>query len=285
MCAPRWRSASRPNSAAVRIGKASSTSTTVTRMFHVKIGIRNIVMPGRAHAHDRRDEVDAAEDGAEAGDGEADDPEVGAVARGVERVRQRRVGEPAEAGGAARDEEPGHDHRAAEEEQPVGEGVEPRERHVGRPDLQRHDVVREAEQDRRRVQQQHDRAVHGEQLVVLLDREDLQARPGELGAHQQRHQSADQEEAERRDQVEDPEVLGVGRLQHPTDERAGLRLPRRIRRGRDRLRCDGRHGCLLPTAASSGCTPDRGTALVDPAIVTARGPRGSPGERIHDNPS
>ena len=29
-----------------RIGKASSTSRLVTRMFQVKIGIRNIVMPG-----------------------------------------------------------------------------------------------------------------------------------------------------------------------------------------------------------------------------------------------
>ncbi len=30
----------------MRIGNASSTSTDVTRMFQVKIGIRNIVMPG-----------------------------------------------------------------------------------------------------------------------------------------------------------------------------------------------------------------------------------------------
>ena len=40
------RSASTPKIAAVRIGNASSTSTLVTRMFQVKIGIRNIVMPG-----------------------------------------------------------------------------------------------------------------------------------------------------------------------------------------------------------------------------------------------
>ena len=36
--------------AAVSTGNASSTSTLVTSMFHVKIGMRNIVMPGRAHA-------------------------------------------------------------------------------------------------------------------------------------------------------------------------------------------------------------------------------------------
>src|SRR5207248_6191724 len=45
-CAPRWRSAARANSAAVRIGNAISTSTLVARMFQVKIGIRNMVMPG-----------------------------------------------------------------------------------------------------------------------------------------------------------------------------------------------------------------------------------------------
>ena len=46
MWAPRWRSAASPNSAAVSSGKAISTRIDVTRMFQVKIGIRNMVMPG-----------------------------------------------------------------------------------------------------------------------------------------------------------------------------------------------------------------------------------------------
>ncbi len=45
-CAPSSRSASRPNPAAVRIGKTISTRMLVTRMFQVKTGIRHIVMPG-----------------------------------------------------------------------------------------------------------------------------------------------------------------------------------------------------------------------------------------------
>ena len=45
-CAPKCRSTSSPNSAAVRIGNAMSTRIAVTKMFQVKIGIRNIVMPG-----------------------------------------------------------------------------------------------------------------------------------------------------------------------------------------------------------------------------------------------
>jgi hypothetical protein len=71
----------------------------------------------------------------------------------------------------------------------------PREGHVGRADLQRHDRVAEAEEQRRREQQQHDRAVHREQLVVELVVDDLLARVGELGAHQHRHQAADRNQA------------------------------------------------------------------------------------------
>jgi hypothetical protein len=45
-CAPNVRSASSTNKAAARIGNAISTRIEVTRMFQVKIGIRNIVIPG-----------------------------------------------------------------------------------------------------------------------------------------------------------------------------------------------------------------------------------------------
>ena len=43
---PSWRSATSASSAAASIGNANSTRIAVTRMFQVKIGIRNIVMPG-----------------------------------------------------------------------------------------------------------------------------------------------------------------------------------------------------------------------------------------------
>jgi hypothetical protein len=46
-CACKCRSTQSTSSAAVRMGKASSTSRLVTMMFQVKIGIRNIVMPGQ----------------------------------------------------------------------------------------------------------------------------------------------------------------------------------------------------------------------------------------------
>ena len=55
---------------------------------------------GRAHADDGGDEVDATEDRAETGHPEAHDPEVAADARAADGVGERRVGEPAEVGGA-----------------------------------------------------------------------------------------------------------------------------------------------------------------------------------------
>jgi hypothetical protein len=46
MWAPRWRSAKSIASAAVSTGKVTSTIVLTTSMFQVKIGIRNMVMPG-----------------------------------------------------------------------------------------------------------------------------------------------------------------------------------------------------------------------------------------------
>ena len=67
-CAPRWRSISSPNSAAVRTGNAISTRKAVTKMFQVKIGIRNIVMPGARRQTIVVMKLTAAEDGAETGE-------------------------------------------------------------------------------------------------------------------------------------------------------------------------------------------------------------------------
>ena len=75
------------------------------------------------------------------------------------------------------------------QERVVAQDVEPRERDVGRADLQRHDLVREPDEQRGGEQQQHDRAVHREQLVVLLVGHDVVVRLEELGAHDHGHQA------------------------------------------------------------------------------------------------
>ena len=46
MWAPNWRSANSIAPAAVSTGNVISTSRLVTNMFQVKIGMRNMVMPG-----------------------------------------------------------------------------------------------------------------------------------------------------------------------------------------------------------------------------------------------
>ena len=60
--------------------------------------------------------------------------------------------------------------------EPVAEHIQPRERDLGRADLQRHDHVAEAEEQRRREQEQHDRAVHREELVIEPVVDDLHTR-------------------------------------------------------------------------------------------------------------
>ena len=46
MCVPKWRSANSSTIAAVRMGKAMRMRMAVTSMFQVKMGSRNIVIPG-----------------------------------------------------------------------------------------------------------------------------------------------------------------------------------------------------------------------------------------------
>jgi hypothetical protein len=83
--------------------------------------------------------------------------------------------------------------------------------HVGGADLQRHEHVGEAGEQRRREHQQHDRAVHGEELVVLLlGLHHVQPGLEELGADDERHHAAEAEVEERRDQVQVPDRLVVG---------------------------------------------------------------------------
>ena len=76
--------------------------------------------------------------------------------------------------------------------------------------------------------QQHQRAVHGEQLVVLLIGHDVLVRAEQLDPHDQRHDPGAQEEEERGDQVQVPDDLVVGRGQ-PEGEDVSLTLgPRRL---------------------------------------------------------
>ena len=118
----------------------------------------------------------------------------------------------------------------AERQHPQRQGVDPRERHVGRADLERHDVVAEARQHRDDEQEDHERGVHREDLVVGLIRHELQAGRGKLDAHAEREQATDEEEQERVDDVHDPDLLVIGR-RHPVVQGASVGGGSRVERG------------------------------------------------------
>ena len=99
----------------------------------------------------------------------------------------------------------------AEQEHPVRPGVQAREGDVARADHQRQQVVRQAGPHRDDDEEDHRRPVHGEELVVLLGREQRVLRRAELEPHQQRLDAAEQEEDGDGPEVQDPDLLVVGR--------------------------------------------------------------------------
>ncbi len=198
------------------------------------------------HRQDRCDHVDGAEDGTDTGDRETHDPQVGAHSRRVHLAVQWRVGEPAEGRGAVRGQEPEDHRQAAEQEEPVGHRVQPRERHVRRADLQRHQEVRERERQWGGEHEQHQCAVQREKLVVLLVGEVLQPRAGEFRPHHHGQDTGEEEEPERRDGVQDGDVL-VGRRPQIAEQRGtwpGVRGDD-IHRLRPAIRCSARFSRLV----------------------------------------
>ncbi|CAB4923579.1 unannotated protein [freshwater metagenome] len=197
--------------------------------------------PRRPQAHDRGDEVDPTQDRAQTADGQAGDPQVTTGTRAVGDVGQRGVGEPSEVRGTTGGREPRDHDQAAEQEQPERERVQPRECHIRGTQLQRQDQVGEREEQRRREEQQHHRAVHGEQLVVLLIRQELQPRPGQLTTHQHGHQATDHEPRERHSQVHQADRLVISGPQQHRQPRTLLGHVHRTGTAHDRSGGD-RHG-------------------------------------------
>ena len=150
-------------------------------------------------------------------------PQVAPGAGSADGAVQGRVGEPAEGRRAARHEEAGDDDEPAEQVEPVGQRVQPGERHVGRPDLQGHHGVGEPRERRRREQQHHDRAVDGDQLVVLGVAPQLEPGAGEFGPHAHGEQPGEEEETEGGHEVhvaDDLVVRGGEEVQEPSAQRA-----------------------------------------------------------------
>ena len=158
--------------------------------------------------------------------------------------REGRKAGPTGGRGATLDQEAGKDREAAHGQEPEGQRVDARERHVQGADLQRNEVVPESGQRREDEQEDHQGAVLGEDLVIRVRGQDLGARPGEFRSHQQRQDAAHHEEGERVAQVQNPDALVVRRGEPP--EHAP---PERLGAGR-RGRLDDSH---VTSLLVSGC--------------------------------
>ncbi len=171
-------------------------------------------MPGAAQIEDGPAQVDAGEDGGEPGEGQRHDPEVRPGTRGAGGARERHVGHPAKLGGTPRHEE-GHQHGdGTGQVQPVAQRVEAGEGHVGRADLQGHDVVGQATEGHRAGEEvQHEAAVHGEEGVELPEAQQRRVRRGQLQPHDQGHDTRQVEDGDGGDHVAEPDDLVVGRGQ------------------------------------------------------------------------
>ena len=97
------------------------------------------------------------------------------------------------------------------EVQPVRQGVQPGERHVGRTDLQRQDVVGQAAEGEGPGEQvQHQAAVHGEQRVVLLEAEERAVGGGQLRPQHSAMSPGQEEHDERGHHVVHADQLVIG---------------------------------------------------------------------------
>ena len=197
-------------------------------------------------------------DAADAADQQADDPVVGAVSDRECRRGQRRIGKPANIGSAARSvqtaaaDEAEVEDDAAECAHPEAEGVQPRKRHVARADHQRHQIVGEAEQNRHADQEDHGRAVHGEQTVERLRRNEMVVRDGQLDAHDRGFQAADHQEQDAVADVHQAESLvidGDDPVVHAVEQRPG-----NFRAGETTI------GFKIDSAFAISCFPVRASA-------------------------
>ncbi len=164
---------------------------------------------GRAIENNRRCEIHRDHDRRNTVEEDADDPQILPAAGAGDLRRKGCVRGPAGGGSAAFREHAAKDRKAADHEEIDAEGVQPRKCHVRRADLQGHQIVSQAESDRRDDQENHRRAVQGEYLVVRMRRDDILMRLGQLQPDHEREQARDDEEESAGHDVHDADRLVV----------------------------------------------------------------------------
>ena len=129
------------------------------------------------------------------------------------RAGQRGIGEPAAIRREAH-QKTGIHKQPRQEEDPVAERVQAREGHIARAGHERDQEVAKPKQDRGGKEEDHGRAVHGEELVVDFRAEQVVLRQGQLRAHKERLNARQAEEQEGREHIPDPDHLMVDRAEH-----------------------------------------------------------------------
>ncbi len=200
----------------------------MTRFSQANSGMRSQRHARTAHAEDGGHDVQRRADAADAAHQQTDDPIVGAVSRRKCLCGQRCVGEPADIGSAARSiqsassDEAEVEDDAAQGTHPETEGIQPRKRHVARADHQGHEIVGEPEQQRHADQENHRRAMHGEQAVKGLRRNKMVVRNGQLDPHDRGFQASDHQKQDAVADVHQAELLvidGDDPLVHAVEQR------------------------------------------------------------------
>src|SRR5207244_11233582 len=128
----------------------------------------------------------------------------------LDRV-ERGVRRPSPVRGPAAGEEARQGEQAAGEVDPIAERIQAGERHVPRADLDRHEVVRERRPEGSEDPQEHEETVGRHSLVVFVRLKERVRRDGELEPKGEGEQTRGDEEVERREEVQNADVLVVRR--------------------------------------------------------------------------
>ena len=117
--------------------------------------------------------------------------------------------------------------QAAEGRYPEAEGVEPRKRHIARAQHQRYQIVAKTEENRHADEEHHRRAVHREQAIEDLRRDQAVLWNRELNAHHDGFQTRDDKKDQCIPDVHQTDLLVVDRsdpgVQHLEHQRTRFR--------------------------------------------------------------
>ena len=131
------------------------------------------------------------------------------------RFGERCIGEPAHVGrvpGAIKpvpSDETEVKKQPSESGEPEAQGIQPRKGHVAGANHQRNQISAEAKYEGHGDEKNHGGAMHGEHAIEHFGRNEMVVRDDELYPHDRRFDAAHDEEEERVEDVENPELLVV----------------------------------------------------------------------------